>query len=40
MLIDLGHGDDYYFDPRITPGKAIVKSERGVAYDDGVPEKK
>lgn len=40
MLIDLGHGDDYYFDPRITPGQAVVKSERGVAYDDGVPEKR
>jgi len=40
MLIDLGKGDDWYYDPRIKPGEAVVKSQRGVAYDDGVPEKK
>jgi len=40
LLIDLGHGDDWYSDPRIKPGEAVVKSARGVAYDDGVPEKK
>jgi hypothetical protein len=40
MLIDLGHGDDWYSDPRIIPGQAVVKSQRGIAFDDGVPEKK
>lgn len=40
MLIDLGHGDDWYLDPRIKPGEAVVKSQRGIADDDGVPEKK
>jgi hypothetical protein len=40
MLIDLGHGDDWYSDPRIRPGEAVVKSERGIAFDDGIPEKK
>lgn len=40
MLIDLGHGDDWYLDPRIKPGEAVVKSQRGVAFDDGNPEKK
>jgi hypothetical protein len=40
MLIDLGHGDDWYSDPRIIQGQAVVKSQRGIAFDDGVPEKK
>jgi hypothetical protein len=39
-LIDLGHGDDWYLDPRIKQGEAVIKSQKGVAYDDGAPEKK
>ncbi len=40
MLIDLGHGDDFYIDPRAKQGEAVVKSQKGILYDDGVPEKK
>ena len=40
MLIDLGHGDDWYSDPRAKPGEAVLKSHEGILYDDGVPEKK
>jgi hypothetical protein len=40
LLIDLGHGDDYYTDQRATPGAPAVKSSKGILYDDGVPEKK
>ncbi len=40
MLIDLGHGDDWYSDPRIKQGETVVKSRIGIAYDDGAPEKK
>jgi hypothetical protein len=39
ILLDLGHGDDAYTDQRIIPGEAVVKSQRGVAWDDGVPGK-
>jgi hypothetical protein len=40
MLIDLGHGDDWYSDQRIKQGEAVVKSHIGISYDDGVQEKK
>ncbi|HWF43944.1 MAG TPA: PDZ domain-containing protein [Candidatus Kapabacteria bacterium] len=40
MLIDLGHGDDWYSDQRIKQGESVVKSHIGISYDDGVPEKK
>ncbi|HET6400889.1 MAG TPA: PDZ domain-containing protein [Candidatus Kapabacteria bacterium] len=40
MLIDLGKGDDWYSDPRIKQGETVLKSHIGIAYDDGVPEKK
>ncbi len=40
MLIDLGHGDDWYSDPRAKPGEVVLKSHDGILYDDGVPEKK
>jgi hypothetical protein len=40
MLIDLGHGDDWYSDPRAKPGEAVLKSHEGILYDDGVPDKK
>jgi hypothetical protein len=40
LLIDLGHGDDWYLDPRAKPGEAVVKSQKGILYDDGAPEKK
>lgn len=39
LLLDLGKGDDAYTDQRIIPGEAVVKSQRGVAWDDGVPAK-
>lgn len=39
-LMDLGRGDDWYLDPRIRQGEAVLKSEKGVGYDDGAPEKK
>ncbi|HZV12407.1 MAG TPA: hypothetical protein VFA55_04270, partial [Candidatus Kapabacteria bacterium] len=39
ILMDLGHGDDYYTDPRAVPGEAVVKSNKGILYDDGAPEK-
>jgi hypothetical protein len=35
MLVDLGKGTDYYVEPRVTPGVAVIKSNRGVIYDDG-----
>ncbi|MDP4287236.1 MAG: PDZ domain-containing protein [Bacteroidota bacterium] len=40
MLIDLGHGEDWYSDTRVKPGTAVVKSYRGILFDDGNPEKK
>ena len=40
LLIDLGKGDDWYLDPRAKQGEAVVKSQKGILYDDGVPEKK
>ena len=40
MLIDLGHGDDYYSDPRAKPGEVVLKSHEGILYDDGVTDKK
>jgi hypothetical protein len=40
MLIDLGHGEDWYSDPRAKPGEAVLKSHEGILYDDGMPEKK
>lgn len=40
ILLDLGKGDDVFTDPRIIPGEPVVKSQRGVAYDDGSPAKK
>ncbi len=40
LLMDLGHGEDWYSDTRIIPGEAVTKSYRGVAYDDGNPAKK
>lgn len=39
LLIDLGHGDDYYVDPRGVPGRAVVKASKGILFDDGIPEK-
>ena len=35
MLVDLGRGSDYYVEPRVEPGRAILKSNRGIVYDDG-----
>lgn len=40
LLMDLGHGDDYFVEKRVTPGVAVLKGNRGFIYDDGVPEKK
>jgi hypothetical protein len=40
ILMDLGKGDDAYTDQRIIPGEAVTKSQKGVAWDDGVPQKK
>jgi hypothetical protein len=40
ILIDLGHGEDWYSDDRIIPGTPVVKSHIGITYDDGKPEKK
>ncbi len=40
MLIDLGKGDDWYSDERIKQGEVVVKSAKGIAWDDGAPEKK
>lgn len=38
MLVDLGKGTDFYVEPRVVPGSAIVKSNRGIIYDDGKGE--
>jgi hypothetical protein len=38
--MDLGKGDDWYLDNRIKPGEAVLKSQKGIGYDDGIPEKK
>jgi hypothetical protein len=35
MLIDLGKGSDHYVEPRVAPGTIVVKSNRGIIYDDG-----
>lgn len=35
MLIDLSKGSDYYVDTRVVPGTAVLKSGRGIIYDDG-----
>jgi hypothetical protein len=40
ILMDLGKGDDWYLDQRIKPGEAVIKSQKGIGYDDGNPEKK
>ncbi|MEO5929469.1 MAG: hypothetical protein ABIR47_06020 [Candidatus Kapaibacterium sp.] len=39
LLIDLGHGDDNYVEQRMIPGTAVVKGNKGMIYDDGVPVK-
>ena len=40
ILMDLGKGDDWYLDLRMKPGETVLKSEKGIGYDDGNPEKK
>jgi hypothetical protein len=40
VLLDLGHGDDVYTDTRMKPGEAVIKSAKGIGYDDGEAEKK
>ena len=40
LLIDLGHGDDYYTEPRVTPGFPVLKGNKGIIFDDGAPVKK
>jgi len=40
ILMDLGKGDDWYLDNRMKPGEAVLKSQKGIGYDDGNPEKK
>jgi hypothetical protein len=40
ILMDLGKGDDWYLDLRMKPGEAVIKSQKGIGYDDGNPEKK
>jgi hypothetical protein len=40
LLLDLGHGDDYFVEPRVRPGMPVVKGGQGVLYDDGAPVKK
>ncbi|MDP4236464.1 MAG: hypothetical protein Q8919_08465, partial [Bacteroidota bacterium] len=36
ILMDLGHGDDWYLDNRMKPGEAVLKSQKGIGYDDGI----
>lgn len=40
ILLDLGKSEDWYSDTRIKPGEAVVKSQTGITFDDGEPEKK
>jgi hypothetical protein len=40
LLLDLGKGDDWYLDNRMKPGEAVLKSQKGIGFDDGMPEKK
>ncbi|MBC8145886.1 MAG: PDZ domain-containing protein [bacterium] len=35
MLVDLGKGSDYYVEPRVVEGRPLLKSNRGIVYDDG-----
>ncbi|MCE7934316.1 MAG: PDZ domain-containing protein [Chlorobi bacterium CHB2] len=35
LLLDLGQGNDYYVEPRVRPGEAVVKGNKGMAFDDG-----
>ncbi|MCC7439321.1 MAG: PDZ domain-containing protein [Armatimonadetes bacterium] len=35
LLLDIGHGDDYYVEPRVRPGTAVVKGNKGIVFDDG-----
>lgn len=37
VLLDLGKSNDYYVDPRIVQGKLLMKSNKGIVYDDGMP---
>lgn len=35
LLLDIGRGDDYYVEPRVRPGEAVVKGNKGMVFDDG-----
>ena len=40
LLLDMGKGTDYYVEPRVIPGQAVVKGNKGMIYDEGEPPKK
>jgi hypothetical protein len=35
LLLDIGKGTDIYTEPRVEPGKAILKGRKGIIFDDG-----
>jgi hypothetical protein len=40
ILMDLGKGSDVYTEPRVKPGEAVLKGQKGVIYDDGEKKEK
>ena len=35
MLVDQGKGNDFYVEPRVVQGQPLIKSYRGIVFDDG-----